>query len=553
MLGRIVLLLLFGFESATFSAAARPFVQTHLGGIVGYHKVSFGGRRYEAYEGIPYALPPIGERRFQPPELVRKWMGNLTATKSPSPCIQYHHEHLNYRVLGTEDCLYLSVYVPTEINGSHPLPVIFTIHGGAFQFGSALAGARFLMDRDVIVVGINYRLGPFGFLSTEDDGVVPGNMGLKDQSAALRWTSENIRHFGGDPERITLIGYSAGGASVHFHYLSPMSRGLFRNGLSFSGTGFGPGKHCENSRDKARKLAAALGCPTESTREAIECLRYRPSRTISEATKNFMPWLYNPFTPFGPVIEAVGDEPFMNRSAAEIIDSGDVADLLWITGVVSEDGLYPIAEFINDEDLLADLDKNWETIAPHLLDFNYTVPLDEHASVARSIRSHYFGTKPIDKRTTKELIAMTGDRLYAVDGEKAAKAQAKVNKSSVLFWYYSYRALTSASDLLSDTMDNYGVSHSDDIGMVFENNFMYPPMNARDRAMQIKLIDLVVSVAEKGYPDLNLDFEWERVDPSKEELDYLHIAGPEVIKMESKANMGQKHFWSTIDFDENKL
>lgn len=103
------------------------------------------------------------------------------------------------------------------------------------------------------------------------------------------------------------------------------------------------------------------------------------------------------------------------------------------------------------------MDNNWETVAPHLLDFNYTIPLEKHAEVSRKIRNHYFGSRPISKQTARELTYLIGDRLYVVDGEKAARAQAKVSKSPVLFWYYSYRALNSVSDRLSQTSKNFGM------------------------------------------------------------------------------------------------
>lgn len=192
------------------------------------------------------------------------------------------------KIRGTENCLYLNIYAPAEKPKLGLIPVLFAIHGGAFQYGSAPTDVRFLMDRNIVIVTINYRLGPFGFLSTEDE-VIPGNMGLKDQSLALRWVSDNIIYFGGNPDKVTLIGISTGGASVHYHYLTPMSRGLFQNGISFSGTAFGPGKHAENMREKTFKLANILGCPsTNDVQNIVECLRQKPARLIVEALEYFM-------------------------------------------------------------------------------------------------------------------------------------------------------------------------------------------------------------------------------------------------------------------------
>lgn len=188
---------------------------------------------------------------------------------------------------GVEDCLHLNIYVPENITGNWPIPVIAFIYGGAFQvFGLSDSAANHFMDKNVIFVTFNYRLGILGFLSTEDD-VVSGNMGLKDQALALKWIKENIEAFGGDPNKITITGISAGGASVHYHYLSPMSAGLFRNGISLSGTALMPWPLAKNSRKKAFKLGELMNCNTSDTNAMIQCLRSKDAKTLLEAETNF--------------------------------------------------------------------------------------------------------------------------------------------------------------------------------------------------------------------------------------------------------------------------
>lgn len=113
-------------------------------------------------------------------------------------------------------------------------------------------------------------------------------MGLKDQSMALKWVHDNIEFFGGDPKKITLAGLSAGGASVHYHYMSPYSAGLFQNGISLSGTALMCWAQTENSLEKAKKLAALMGCPTDNSKSLIECLKYRPARSVVDAVDNFL-------------------------------------------------------------------------------------------------------------------------------------------------------------------------------------------------------------------------------------------------------------------------
>ncbi|XP_017765621.1 PREDICTED: venom carboxylesterase-6-like, partial [Eufriesea mexicana] len=192
--------------------------------------ISRQGREYEAFEGIPYGQPPVGELRFQPPHPAEEWSGVLSATKKGSICTQYLMRSMaidGQIITGDEDCLYVNIYAPIRNGKNTLLPVIFWIHGGAYLFGSGNdMNETLIMDRNVVLVTVNYRLGPFGFLST-GDSLVPGNMGLKDQNLALRWVSKNIENFGGDPKNITLMGFSAGASSVHYHYLTPLSAGLF--------------------------------------------------------------------------------------------------------------------------------------------------------------------------------------------------------------------------------------------------------------------------------------------------------------------------------------
>ncbi|KYM93602.1 PREDICTED: venom carboxylesterase-6-like [Cyphomyrmex costatus] len=556
LLKLLIVLLAFGFTiHANIIDNTAPRVRTPLGGLKGYYKTSQNGRTYEAYEGVPYALPPVGKLRFKPPRPIPAWIGELSATKLSTVCIQYDQvpEHPPEKVVGAEDCLYLNVYVPRREKGRNktPMPVIFWIHGGAFQCGSGiLYGSKYLMDHNVILVTINYRLGPMGFLSTEDE-VVPGNMGLKDQNMALRWVSQNIEWFGGDPKKVTLIGLSAGGASVHYHYLSQMSAGLFRGGISFSGTAFDCWTQAENSLEKTKKLSTLMGCPTSTSRDMIRCLRYRPARAIVQCTSEFMPFFFNPFTPFGPVAEKFGDEtPFIDRTPIEIINSGDVQDIPWVTGVTSEEGLYPVAEFIADDQNLKQLNDNWDILGPTYLDFNYTISKEKHIEIARLVKKHYFGTKPIDRQSTKELIQMSCDRFFVVDSEKAARIQAKVNKNPVWYYYFTYRGAQSLSDAYSGTTVNYGVSHGDDVVYVLNTSWVDPTTTQKDRDMQKHLIDFWVLFATEGIPKI-ANVEWPRLDPSKKELHYLHIAGPDKINMDSNANFGEKEFWNSINFKEN--
>ena len=192
----------------------------------------------KSYFAIPYAAPPMGDRRWRAPQPAASWATPLANTKSAASCLQTGASDNPFRVNGdSEDCLYLDVHTPT---GAGPFPVMVWIHGGAFNTGAAsvYADPTPLVSKGVIVVAINYRLGAMGFLGhpalRDADGSV-GNYGIMDQQAALRWVKANIAQFGGDPKNVTIFGESAGGFSVMTHLASPLSAGLFNKAIIESG------------------------------------------------------------------------------------------------------------------------------------------------------------------------------------------------------------------------------------------------------------------------------------------------------------------------------
>lgn len=117
--------------------------------------------------------------------------------------------------------------------------------------------------------------------------MLPGNLGLKDQNLALRWVSENIEFFGGDPKRVILVGFSAGSASVQYHYLSPMSRGLFHGSIGMSGSAFNSWGFASHSAEKAKKLGAMFNCSTENSLDMIDCLKKVPALELAAANEKF--------------------------------------------------------------------------------------------------------------------------------------------------------------------------------------------------------------------------------------------------------------------------
>lgn len=194
-----------------------------------------------AWLGLPYAAAPVGALRFCAPQPVVPWSGVRPAHRFAGAATQSTSLTSRAKPLGAavgEDCLYLNVYSPAADDGRRP--VLIWIHGGAYTSGSGAlySGGHLAALGDIVVVTVNYRLGIFGFvdLASAIDAEVPANLGIRDQVAALEWVRENIGAFGGDPDRVTVAGESAGSVSVSLLLCAPSARGLFRSAIMESGS-----------------------------------------------------------------------------------------------------------------------------------------------------------------------------------------------------------------------------------------------------------------------------------------------------------------------------
>ncbi|HET9564033.1 MAG TPA: carboxylesterase family protein, partial [Mycobacterium sp.] len=236
---------------------------------------------HRLFAGIPYAAPPVGPLRFQPPAPAKAWTGVLDATKPGPTCIQDPGADAEFGRQSDEDCLTLNVWTPAA--KGQPKPVMVWIHGGSFTGGSGKTyDGKWLVSRgDIIVVTVNYRLGTLGFLAHPALGPPGevGNYGLEDQQAALRWVRDNIADFGGDPAKVTVAGQSAGGMSVCDHLVAPGSKGLFRAAIIQSAP-CGAQADLPTAERSSVDYAARAGCADPKT--AAECLRALPVDKLRE-------------------------------------------------------------------------------------------------------------------------------------------------------------------------------------------------------------------------------------------------------------------------------
>ncbi|KAG9510248.1 Neuroligin-4, Y-linked [Fragariocoptes setiger] len=269
-----------------------PTVHTQYGTIRGKideRKTRFNRRPICTFLSIPYARPPVGSNRFSPPLEPDAWTQLEAYSKRVMcPQVEQRFRTINDNILESEDCLYLNVFVP--VDRATPVvnyPVIVYIHGGEFKYGSKdHYSPEYLLDHGVILVTINYRLGPLGFLST-DDLAAPGNVGLYDQIAALRWVKRNIQSFGGNNDDVTVMGHDAGAISASLLLLAPHeTKGLIHKVIAIGGSAFSPAAFHWNPRRQAHEFARELRCPdTQHTDQIIRCLRLKDWRVLMATSR----------------------------------------------------------------------------------------------------------------------------------------------------------------------------------------------------------------------------------------------------------------------------
>ena len=271
------------------NSSHRPTAFTESGLVIG--SMTGGGNEFL---GIPYAAPPVGALRWRPPKHYGFFPGFvLQATQFGSACTQPGG-------IGGENCLFLNVYTPqrTSDDGWHDrdrrgLPVMFWIHGGGLINGSSTPyNPELLVKKGVIVVTINYRLGFLGFFAQsaiDAEGHLNGNFGLMDQQFALKWVRRNIANFGGDPDRVTIFGESAGGQSVYAQLASPLSSRLFRGAIAESGSyaefqdyffNVVTLAQAETTGTQSVPSGAAIADSVGCTSQTASCLRAVPAATM---------------------------------------------------------------------------------------------------------------------------------------------------------------------------------------------------------------------------------------------------------------------------------
>ncbi|KAL9961301.1 hypothetical protein ACROYT_G030214 [Oculina patagonica] len=304
-----------------------PTISTTYGPVRGSATVLGSNKTVLRYLGIPFAKA----ERFEDPVPPDKWTSTLHANKTDKICPQPGLSSKKLPLM-SEDCLLLSVYVPGNATSSSSLAVMLWIHGGGYVRGDIIGYDRSVLatEGNVIVVAAAYRLGVFGFLSANSDNL-RGNYGMMDQIAAMKWVNNNIARFGGDPNRVTIFGVSAGGMSVALMILSPLASGLYQNVIIQSGSAVALAATLERDEAdlRARSFAKAIGCEITSLKECAK--KKTVQEVLAAQIKIVSPQNYLPLTP-------VPDGYFLPDSALKLLQAGKFNKSNIMIGVTKDDG-----------------------------------------------------------------------------------------------------------------------------------------------------------------------------------------------------------------------
>nr|AEE62682.1 unknown [Dendroctonus ponderosae] len=453
------------------------------GEILGATYTTPNGIEYYGFRGIPYAKPPVGDLRFEVPQPAEPWTGVLDATDDQDSCVSVNNDSGE-----SEDCLYINVYTP-NLEPSTKLPVLFWIYGGAYREGNSrkhLYGPDYLVEEDVIVVSFNYRVGAFGFLSSADEAL-PGNNGMKDQLLALKWTHENIQHFGGDPEKITIFGESAGSSSVGLHLISKKSAGLFRGAILESGTSLNSWSAYAGARAVFDGLVEVLSEDDfrNDTQEMKAFLKSRSVEEISDAVNALSDRLSATQLVLVPVIEVENEEAFITESHYELLKNGDFNQVPTIIGLCSEESLLFLGDVANTRALGQSFDTYPEAIIPDNLDADKEVL----ETVIDKIKSIYLEE---GEQFEDNLVAVTqlySDSLFGRAIIKHADLQSAY--TPVYLYQFSYYGARHVMEPFIDGAEK--VAHSSDLPYLF-----YWPRSAQaeDLLVQNRLVKLWTNFAK---------------------------------------------------------
>ena len=444
--------------------------------------------------GIPYARPPVGALRFRDPLPPAAWKPSVyNATVFGKVCLQQRNNYFRNSIRevwpsftwesdSSEDCLYLNVFAPAN-STSDPYPVMIFIHGGSYFYGTSArpqTPGDILPLSGVVLVTIQYRLGPFGFLTT-GDSAAPGNFGMRDQLMAMTWVRDNIGNFGGNPSKVTIFGVSAGGSSVGLQLLSPLSKGLFHqaiaeSGVEFSSFAFLP---LEKAVATTRNVAKQLDCDVTSGSATVDCLRSKKAEEIIALYK---------LGDTAPVIDGM----FLTGTPTELRNSGEFHRVPFMAGFNSQDAAHNV---LTKPDSFTSKDIFRQEINSFA---NEIAPLGDKVSLVPDALEFQYTPWPNGQSTTAEVlynkvVDMQTDYHIAAPTVKSLAAHNKFTSATYMY-EFSHKSIYSTK---------VGVRHGEntkyDFGVPLVNASS-EPFSAQDQNVSRFLMTVYSNFAKCGRP-----------------------------------------------------
>ncbi len=440
------------------------------------------------FKGIPFAAPPIGELRWKAPEPAEKWEGIKEATAfAPAP-IQGNDQKGK-----SEDCLYLNIWTPAT-SADEKIPVLVWIYGGGFSFGSTsepVYDGAALAKKGVVLVSIAYRVGQLGFLahpelSAENPDKVSGNYGILDQIAGLQWVKDNIAAFGGDPDKVTIFGESAGGISVSMLCASPLAKDLFKGAISQSGGSFGPSRPVTFPGENMKTLAMAekegLAYMEKVGAASLKDLRNIPVDKLPMGMGMGGAW---------PIIDGhvIPDDQF------KLYEQGKYNDVPVLIGYNSDEG----ASFSREktpEEFIANVEKRYGKFSKELLD---SYPVGEN-SVPKTARD------------------LARDAAFGWHTWSWARLQSQTGNSKVYYYYFDQHP-TYPED---SPKFGHGSPHAQEVPYVFQNlDQDNPEVTESDSAISEAMATYWTNFTKHGNPNGDHLPEWPAFRKDNPEVMYF--------------------------------
>ncbi|KAG5684944.1 hypothetical protein PVAND_014152 [Polypedilum vanderplanki] len=507
-------------------------VQTQYGPINGCIKTSVLGRDYYSFQTIPYMKNPVGKLRFADPQPPENWSEPLDCTKEgPAfPNIFF----LNNEYQGDLNGVHINVFT-NEINPTKPFPVLLWIHSGGVFTGNtfeSITGPDYFMQKNVVLVTFQYRIGVFGFLSLEDPELnIPGNAQFRDHIMAMKWVQENIANFGGDPNNVTLFGESWGGISTGFHLISPKSKGLFHRAIMMSGTPYHIAASIFPRRNWALRLCLELGYSgPHDDKHILKFLENADEKEIVLASPKVMTErekneeFYN--FPFAPMIE-----PYDNGNAIITEDIVLMLQKAWgndidiLIGNTSNECIGYLAMIRNVETLNSN--KSFQRHIPKDLDLELDSP--KRLEYAERLKKHYYGVLEPSIANLDGLVQVHNDTTSWHPMYRFNSARLVYGKGKTFNYRFDYvtennlfRKFLKIDEIVR------GATHGDDCAYIFKmkavegENFNLEIDSLAFKGI-ILMTSMFVNFATYGNPNIEelTNVEWKEAtkeEPMKEKL-----------------------------------